>query len=137
MYSFPSLEPVCCSMSSSKCCFLICIQISQETGQVVWYSQLFKNIPQFVVIFTVKGFGLINKAEVHVFLEFSCFFDDPVYVVEKEMATHSSILAWRIPETEESGRLPSIGSHRVRLKQLSSSSSSICWQFDLLSLCLV
>ena len=71
--SFPSLEPARCSMSGSNCFFLTCIQISQETGQVVWYSQPFKNIPQFVVIFTVKGFGLINKAEIHVFLEFSCF----------------------------------------------------------------
>ena len=56
MYSFPDLEPVCCSMSSSNCCFLTCIQISQEAGQVVWYSHLFKNFPQFVVIHTVKGF---------------------------------------------------------------------------------
>ena len=59
------------------CCFLICIQISQEAGQVVWYSHLFKNFPEFVVIHTVKGFGLINKTEVDAFLEFSCFFDYP------------------------------------------------------------
>ena len=76
-YSFPSLEPVCCSMSSSNCCFLTCIQISQEAGQVVWYSHLLKNFSQFVVIHTVKGFGLINRAEIDVFLELSCFFDDP------------------------------------------------------------
>ena len=56
MYSFPNLGPVCCSMSSSNCCFLTCIQISQETGQVVWYSHLFKNFTQFIVIHTVKGF---------------------------------------------------------------------------------
>ena len=73
-YSFPYLEPVCCSMSSSNCCFLICIQISQEAGQVVWYSHLFKNFPQFVGIHRVKGFGIVNKADV--FLELSCFFDD-------------------------------------------------------------
>ena len=60
---------------------------------MVWYSHLFKNFPQFVVIYTVKGFDVVNKAKVDVFLELSCFFDDPVYVVEKEMATHSSILA--------------------------------------------
>ena len=77
MYSFPDLEPVCCSMSSSKCCLLICIQISQETGQVVWYSYLFQNFPQFIVIHTVKGFGTVNKAEIDVLLEFSCIFDDP------------------------------------------------------------
>ena len=80
MYSFPYLEPVCCSMSSSSCCFLNCIQISQEEGQVVWYSHLFQNFPQFVVIHTVKGFGIVNKAEVDVFLAFSCFFNDPVDV---------------------------------------------------------
>ena len=77
MYSFSYLEPVCCSMSSSNCCFLTCIQISQEAGQVVWYSHLFKNFPQFVVIHTVKGFGIVNKAEIDLFLELSCFFDDP------------------------------------------------------------
>ena len=79
-YSFSYLEPVCCSMSSSNCGFLTCLQISQEAGQVVWYSHLSKNFPQFVVIHTVKGFGLVNKAEVDVFLELSCFFDDPTDV---------------------------------------------------------
>ena len=58
----------------SNCCFLTWIQISQEAGQVVWYSHVFKNFPQFVVINTVKGFGVVSKAEVGVFLEFSCFF---------------------------------------------------------------
>ena len=80
MYSFPNLEPVCCSMSSSNYCFLICIQISQKAGEVVSYSHLFKNFPQFVVIHRVKGFCLVNKAEVDVFLELSCFFHDPVDV---------------------------------------------------------
>ena len=64
-------------MSSSNCCFLTCIQISQEAGQVVWYSHLFQNFPQFIVIHTVKGFGIVNKAEIDIFLEVSCFFDDP------------------------------------------------------------
>ena len=76
MYSFSYLEPVCFSLSSSKCCFLNCIQISQGTGQVVWYSHLFQNFPQFIVIHPGKGFGTINKQK-HVFLELSCFFDDP------------------------------------------------------------
>ena len=80
MYSFPNLEPVCCSMSSSNCCFLTCIQVSQETGQVVWYSHLSQNFPQFIVIHTVKGFGIVNKAEIEVFLELSCFFHDPMDV---------------------------------------------------------
>ena len=64
----------------SNCCFLTCIQISQEAGQVVWYSHLFQNFPQFLVIHTVKGFGIVKKAEVDVFLELSCFFDDPADV---------------------------------------------------------
>ena len=67
-------------MSSSNCCFLTCLQISQEAGQVVWYSHLFQNFPPFIVIHTVKGFGIINKAEIDVFLEISCFFDDPADV---------------------------------------------------------
>ena len=65
-------------MSSSTCCFLTCIQISQEAGQVVWYSHLFQNFPQFIVIHTVEGFGIVNKGEIDVFLELSCFFYDPV-----------------------------------------------------------
>ena len=78
MYSFPDLEPVCWSLSSSNCCFLTCIQVSQEAGQVVWYSHLFQNFPLFVFIHTVKGSGIVNKADV--FLELSCFFDDPTDV---------------------------------------------------------
>ena len=67
-------------MSSSNCCFLTCRQISQEAGQVVWYSHLFQNFPQFLVFHTVKGFGIVNKAEVDVFLELFCFFHDPADV---------------------------------------------------------
>ena len=58
-------------------CFLTCIQISQEAGQVVWYAHPFQNFPQFLVIHTVKGFGIVKKAEIDVFLELSCFFHDP------------------------------------------------------------
>ena len=78
--SFSKLEPVLFSMSRSNCFFLICIQVSQEAGKVVWYSHLFKNFPQFVVIHTVKDCGVVNKAEVDVFLELSCFFYDPMDV---------------------------------------------------------
>ena len=78
MYSFSDLEPVHCSISSSNCCFLTCIQISQEAGQVVWYSHLFQNFPQFIVIHTLKGFSIVNRADV--FLELSCFLDDPTDV---------------------------------------------------------
>ena len=67
-------------MSSSNCCFLTCIQVSKEAGQVVLYSHLFQNFPQFALIHTVKGFGVVNKAEVGVFLELSCFFSDPMGV---------------------------------------------------------
>ena len=61
----------------SNCCFLTCIQISEESGQVVWYSHLLKNFPQFIVIHTVKGFGIVNKTEIDVLLELCCFFNDP------------------------------------------------------------
>ena len=67
-------------MSSSNCSFLTCIQVSQEAGQVVWYPHLFHNFPQFALVHTIKGFGIVNKAEIDVFLEFSCFFDDPADV---------------------------------------------------------
>ena len=78
MYSFSYLEPVCHSMSSSNCCFLTCIQISQEADQVVWYSHLFKNFPQFVVIHTVKGFGIVNKAEM-------CFWNSLAFSMVQQM----------------------------------------------------
>ena len=99
-------------MSSSNCCFLTCIQVSHEAGKVVWYSHLFQSFPQFVVIHTVKGFGLVSKAEIDVFLELSCFFDDPADVgnlisgssaiskstlnIWKFQFTYSWSLAWRI-----------------------------------------
>ena len=67
-------------MSSSNCGILTCIQVSQEAGQVVWYSHVFQNFPQFIVIHTVEGFGIVNKAEIDVFLELSCFFNDPADV---------------------------------------------------------
>ena len=79
-YSFPDLEPVCYSMSSSNCCFLACIQVSQEAGKVVYCPRLCNSFPQLAVIHTVKGFGIVNKAEVGVFLELSFFFDYPADV---------------------------------------------------------
>ena len=80
MYSFSYLEPICCSVSSSNYYVLTCLQISQEAGPVVWYSHLFQNFAQFIVIHTIKGFGIVNKAEIDVFLELSCFFNDPTDV---------------------------------------------------------
>ena len=78
--SFPMKQPISCFMSDSNCCFLSCIQVSQDTGKLIWYSCLLKNFPQFIVIHTVKGFGIVNKAEIDVFLELSCFFWDPTDV---------------------------------------------------------
>ena len=63
MYSFSYLEPVCCSMSGFTCCFLTCIQVSQEAGKLAWWSCLFKIFPQFVVIYTVKGFSRVHEVE--------------------------------------------------------------------------
>ena len=80
MYPFPNFELVHCSMSGSNCCFLTQIQVSQETGKVVWYSHLFKNFPQFVVVYIVKGFSVVNEAKVDVFLEFPCFLHDSTNV---------------------------------------------------------
>ena len=71
MYSFPNLEPVLSYMSDSNCCFLTSIQVSEEPSKVVWYSHLFKNVPQFVVIHRVKVFSIVNEAEEDAFLEFS------------------------------------------------------------------
>ena len=98
-YSFPDLKPVCCSMSSSNCCFLTCIQVSQEADQVIWYFHLLKSFPQFVVMYTVKGFGIINKTEADVFLELSCNFNDPTDVVillsGSSAFSKSSLNIWR------------------------------------------
>ena len=98
MYSFPNLEPVYCYMSSSNCYFLTCIQVSQETGKVVCYSHLF--FPQLVVIHTVKGFGIVNKAEVDAFLGLSCFFDDLVdvgnLISSSSAYSKSSLNIWKL-----------------------------------------
>ena len=96
----------------SNCCFLTCIKVSHEADQVVWYSHLFKNFPQFIVIHTVKGFGIVNKAEIDVFLELSWFFDDqrmlaiwslvplpflnPAWTSGSSQFTYCWSLAWRI-----------------------------------------
>ena len=67
-------------MCGSNCCSLTCIQISQKAVKVALYSHIFKNFPVFFLIHTVKAFDVVNEAEVDVFLEFSCFFNDPVDV---------------------------------------------------------
>ena len=80
MNSFPSLELFHCPVSGSNCSFLTYVQISQEADKVVWYSHHFKNFPQSVVIHTLKGFSIVNEAEVDIFLEFPYFFYDPTDV---------------------------------------------------------
>ena len=84
---------------SSNCCFLTYIQISQEAGQVVWYSHLFQDFPQFIVIRTVKGFGIVSKAEIDVFLELSCFFHDPTnfgnLIFRSSVFSKSSLNIWK------------------------------------------
>ena len=86
-------------MFSSSCCFLTCIQVSQDAGRVVWYSHLFKNFPQLVVIHTVKRFSVVNEEEVDVFREFSCFFYDPVDVGNlisgSSAFSKSSLYVWK------------------------------------------
>ena len=67
-------------MSISNCCFLTCIQVLQEAGKVVWYSHLFKDFPEFAMIHTIKDFDRVNKAEVDIFLELSCFLNNPADV---------------------------------------------------------
>ena len=109
-YSFPSFELFRCSMSGSNSCFLSRIQVSQEAGKVVCYFHLFKNFPQFAVIHTVKGFLIVNEADV--FLELPCFVFDPTDVGNltsvplpflhpactsgSSQFTHCWSLAWRI-----------------------------------------
>ena len=90
-------------MSSSNCCILTGIQVSQEAGQV-WYSHLFQNFPQFIVIHKVEGFGIVNKAEINVFLELSCFFDDSVDIGNL-ISGSSTFSKWpQLPTiTQESG----------------------------------
>ena len=85
-------------MSGSNCCFLTS-QISQEAGQVVWYSHVFKNFPRFVVIHTVKVLSIVNETEVEIFLEFSCFFYDPTDVCDlisrSSAFSKSSLYIWK------------------------------------------
>ena len=135
MYSFPNFKPVCCFMYSSNCCFLTCIQTSQEAGKVVWYSHLFKNFLQFV-IHTVNSCGIVNKAEVDVFLELSCFFycpmdvgnlilvpllfPNPAWTSGSSWFMYYWSLAWRI----------------LSFTLLAREMSSIVWQFEHLWHCL-
>ena len=97
-------------MSSSNCCFLTCIQIPQKAGQVAWYSHLFQNFPQFVVIHTVKGFGIVNKAEVRWRSRSSC-----AHLLRK-LQNYNSLLnnCW----------LEKVGSHQKKIPHIQGQSRS-------------
>ena len=117
-------------MSSSNCCFLTCIQVSQEAGQVVWYAHHFQNFPQFVVVHIVKGFDLVNKAEIDIFPELSCFlriqwmltiwslvplpFLNPAWTSGGSQFTYCWSLAWRI----------------LSITLLACEMNAIVWQFE-------
>ena len=86
-------------MSGYNCGFLACIQVSQKAGNMLWYSYLFKNFTQFVVIYTVKGFGVVNKAVIGVFLELPCFFNDSTdvgnFIFGSSAFSKSSLYIWK------------------------------------------
>ena len=99
LYSFPNYEPVHCAIFGSNSCSVTCIQVSSETRKVIWSCHLFNNFPQFVVIHTIKCFSIVNKAEVDVFLELSCFFYDPTdvgnLVSGSSAFSKSSLYIWK------------------------------------------
>ena len=117
-------------MSGSNCCFLTCIQICQEAREVVWYSHLFHNFPQFVVIHIVKGYGILNKAEVDVFLELPCFIYDPTDVGNlisgSSAFSKSSLNIWKLSVHVL------LKSHLeiLSITLLTCEKSAIVWQFE-------
>ena len=119
-------------MSSSNCCFLTCIQIYQKAGQVVCYPHLFKNFPQFLVIHTVKGFDVVNKAEVVVFLELFCFFDDPADVGNlisgSSAFSKSNLNIWKF--TVHILLKPGLENLKLNIQKTKIMSSITSWQID-------
>ena len=111
------------AMFGSNCCFLTCIQVSKEEGKVVWYSYLFQNLPQCVVIYRVKYefylfilfifWNISEKNDENLLNVNSIYLSVLSMFLREGIATHSSILAWRIPRTEEPGGLQSIGSEEI------------------------
>ena len=98
MYSFSYLEPFSCSISRSNCCFLTCIEISQESGQVVWYSHLFQNFPVSCDTHSQR-FVIVNKTEIDIFMELSCFFHDPAdvgnFISDSSAFSITSLNIWK------------------------------------------
>ena len=108
LYSFPNLEPVYCSMSDSNGCFLTCIPVSQEACKVVWYSHLFKNFPQFFLIYIVSGFGIISKEEEEISLEFSFWLSAIIkWMLNERHKKYSSGESWRFSK----GNIQHSGDH--------------------------
>ena len=136
IYPFPSLEPVHCSMSSSNCCFLTCIQVSQEAGKVVWYFHPFKNFPQFVVIHTVKGFSIVNEAVV--FLDFPSFLYDPTNVgnliSDSSAFSKPSLYIWKF--SVHILLKPSLKDFECNLTSMQNECSCLCLHAKLFQLCL-
>ena len=93
MYTFPDLQPVHCSMSVFKCCFLTCIQISQEAGKVVWYFLPFKNFLQFILIHTVNGFGVADKGKIDIFFFFCVQFSFLFSMMQWKLISGSSVFS--------------------------------------------
>ena len=105
-YSILNPEPINCSIQGSDCCFLTHIHVSQETGKMVCYSHLFKSFPRFIMIHTVKGFGLIDETDVDVSLEFPNFVCDPANV--------GNLLSGSSSFSKPSGYLQLLGSHNAK-----------------------
>ena len=91
---------------------------------MVWYSHLLKNFPQFIVIHTVKGFGIVNKAEIDVFLELSCFFDDPTLMAESEEELKSLLM--KVKEESEKVGLKL----NIQKTKIMASGPITSWQID-------
>ena len=104
-----------CAISSSNCCFLTCIQVSQEAGQVDWYSHLLKNFPQIIVIHTVKGFGIVNKAEIYVFSR--TLFPFPEDLPNPEIEPRSTTLQGNSLPAEPQGKPKNTGMGSLCLLQ--------------------
>ena len=112
-------------MSGSYYWFLTCIKVSQEAGQVVWYSHLFKNVAQFIVIHIVKGFSVGNKAKVDVFLEFSCFSYDPTYVGRKQRGIEEPL-----DESERGVWKSWLKTQNIQKMKIMASDPITSWQID-------
>ena len=130
MYSFSYLEPVCCSMSSCNCWFLTCLQVSPKADQIAWYSHPFQKFPQFIAIHTVKGFGIVNKAEIDVFFWTSLPFlmIQPMFAIRSLVPLPFLIQAW----TSKSSQFMycwSLAWRMLHITLLACDMSAVVWAF--------